>query len=308
MWRRDFGKVYQALHNGKKVAVKIFKEDSKTLTTPKGSLRQGNPKKELEMLTASKAFSNVLQILGWGTYLSDRLFIVTELHQPLKVQPFDLVGIQKVSQGLFKGINELHRRKIIHTDVNPRNCLINAEGGGVLADLGSATYFDEERFWPVQTVWYRDPRVFIDAPWDHTIDLWAMGCTLFEFAIGKPLFNGATDEKHPDADFIRELHTLHLIAQLLGKPRQHLHLRSGAKCERYFYYYDLSLRALPSAYLFDDQKHTFDSLRATCCNHGADASSAGHFVSLIGKLVTYGDKISAADALQSPFFAENNTS
>jgi serine/threonine protein kinase len=302
-----FGRVYQALHKGTTVAMKIFKDTNESSVTPSGSLKQGNPKKEFDMLNASKGLANVLQVLGWGNYEVDRLFIVMEIHEPIKIDAFsfNLPGIQKLSRGFFKGLNALHQREIVHADIKPKNCLVNAEGEGVIADLGAASYFDEQKFWPMQTVSHRDPRVFIDSPWDHTIDLWGMGCTLFELAIGEMLFYGQVPEDHQDPDLIEELHTLHLITQLLGMPPSQL-IHSGVRSERYFHD-DLSLRALPQEDLFNEQEHSFHSLKKDCLKAGADESLTNHFVSLIGRLVTYGEKISAEEALKFPFFASNQT-
>ena len=287
-----YGIVYRAKREQNKVALKIFKEDGSG---------QAHAKRELKMLNASIGLANVLQVLGWGTDPKGQFFLVTELLKPLQTNSLDLRRIQTVSRGFFTGLDAMHKAGITHADINPKNLLVNEKGEGVLADLGNALYQGEKIDYFVQVIWYRDPRVFIDAPWDHTIDLWGMGCTLFQLAMNQPLFPGTTDKSYENPTWVQELHTLHLITQLLGPLPDELIL-SGKIYSRYFKKDTLQLPPLVS---FPKQINDWNYLKAACQAHAQDKSLSNHFVSLIGKLVTYGEKISAEDALQSPFFASN---
>jgi serine/threonine protein kinase len=295
------GTVYSALHKQDFVAIKFFSEAS--LPT---SHKYLFAKKELEMLNAGKSLSNVLKLFGWGTDLqTDRFFIATELLRPINTVSLDPKRVQKISRGIFKGLKELHRKKIIHGDLKPENCLLNAKTEGVLADFGHASFNHEPNSYPIQSPWYRDPRVFIEAPYDHTIDLWGMGCTLFAFATNKILFPGEFYEELKEGRFYRELHVLHLIVQLIGYPPKEFILK-GAEYHKFFDNTTFKLKELPKGLLFLKGRSDIHSLKRPCLKRGYTELQADRLVSLIGRLITYGDKITAEDVLQSPFFTESD--
>uniref|UniRef100_A0A914ZPV0 cyclin-dependent kinase n=1 Tax=Parascaris univalens TaxID=6257 RepID=A0A914ZPV0_PARUN len=117
---------------------------------------------------------------------------------------------------LLRGLNYCHRRRVLHRDLKPQNLLINEKGELKLADFGLAraksvptkTYSNE-----VVTLWYRPPDVLLGSTdYSTHIDMWGVGCILFEMISGRALFPGsAVDEQ------------LLLIFHVLGTPSPQLH-------------------------------------------------------------------------------------
>ena len=297
------GDVHSATHKGNDVAIKFISDSSL------GSHSYTLAKRELDMLNDCKGLSNVLKLLDWGAdRKSDQFFIVTELLKPIDIASLDSKRVQQISRGIFNGLKELHRKEIIHGDLKPENCLLNAQGEGVIIDFGHAAYEKTKKKKPIQSSWYRDPRVFINAPYDRTVDLWSMGCILFQFATNTPLFPGECYGWNSDqALFLQEMHTLHLIAQLIGHPTKEFVLKG----DEYFPFFSSDtyrLYDLPNNYPFSKGNSGIYSLKELCTKKGHSEPFANQIVSLIGRLVTYGEKISAEEALQSPFYAEKSSS
>ncbi|KAM5180953.1 cyclin-dependent kinase 18 isoform 1-T1 [Mantella aurantiaca] len=114
---------------------------------------------------------------------------------------------------LLRGLSYCHRRKVLHRDLKPQNLLINEKGELKLADFGLAraksvptkTYSNE-----VVTLWYRPPDVLLGSTeYSTPIDMWGVGCILYEMSTGRPMFPGSTVKEE-----------LHLIFRLLGTPTE----------------------------------------------------------------------------------------
>ncbi|XP_068239217.1 cyclin-dependent kinase 17-like isoform X2 [Palaemon carinicauda] len=112
---------------------------------------------------------------------------------------------------LLRGLAYCHQRRVLHRDLKPQNLLINDRGELKLADFGLAraksvptkTYSNE-----VVTLWYRPPDVLLGSTeYSTQIDMWGVGCIMYEMISGRPLFPGATVEDE-----------LHLIFRTLGTP------------------------------------------------------------------------------------------
>lgn len=117
---------------------------------------------------------------------------------------------------LLRGLSYCHQRRVLHRDLKPQNLLISRLGELKLADFGLAraqsvptkTYSNE-----VVTLWYRPPDVLLGAT-DYTshIDIWGVGCILYEMLMHRPMFTGSSTEEQ-----------LNLIFQKLGTPTVETH-------------------------------------------------------------------------------------
>ncbi|ETI26067.1 hypothetical protein G647_02844 [Cladophialophora carrionii CBS 160.54] len=104
----------------------------------------------------------------------------------------NIKAIRAYSQQLFLGLSLLKRCQYIHADLKPDNILVNeARSTLKICDLGSASPISENATAPyLVSRFYRAPEVILGIPYDYGIDMWSVGCTLFELYTGKILFTG----------------------------------------------------------------------------------------------------------------------
>jgi serine/threonine protein kinase len=106
---------------------------------------------------------------------------------------FNLPQTKCVAFQLLQGLKYLHDKNVLHRDIKGANILMNNKGSIKLADFGLARYKTQQKQYTnrVVTLWYRAPELLLgQRNYDHLIDVWSVGCFLFELYAGKPLFGG----------------------------------------------------------------------------------------------------------------------
>ena len=114
---------------------------------------------------------------------------------------------------LMKAIDHMHRNGIFHRDIKPENILL-MEDQVKLADFGSCRgiYSKQPYTEYISTRWYRAPECLLtDGYYGYKMDLWGVGCVMFEVISLFPLFPGND-----------ELDQVHKIHHILGTPDETL--------------------------------------------------------------------------------------
>lgn len=139
--------------------------------------------------------------------------------------PFPLADIRHIAYQLCYAVEFLHCRGVIHTDLKTDNILFvdssyteeydlvtNASIRTVnrsdirLIDFGCAVDDDEPQCHTINNRCYRPPEVVLNANWSHPVDVWSIGCILYELYTGNLLFN--TEEN--------DLEHLGIMERILG--------------------------------------------------------------------------------------------
>eukprot|EP00930_Biecheleria_cincta_P040250 TRINITY_DN27597_c0_g1_i1.p1 TRINITY_DN27597_c0_g1~~TRINITY_DN27597_c0_g1_i1.p1 ORF type:complete len:621 (+),score=160.74 TRINITY_DN27597_c0_g1_i1:115-1977(+) len=109
-----------------------------------------------------------------------------------KDKGMSLQAVRAYTRQLLIALRHLHRCQIIHSDIKPDNILISAGHNVVkICDLGSAMELTEVEPTPyLVSRFYRAPEIVLAAKYSFPLDVFAMGCTLFELFTGKILFQG----------------------------------------------------------------------------------------------------------------------
>lgn len=114
---------------------------------------------------------------------------------------------------LLQAMDHMHKKGIFHRDIKPENLLIR---GNVLkvADFGSSQLLNTKQPYTeyISTRWYRSPEgLLTDGFYDDKLDIWGIGCVIFEVISFFPLFPGSN-----------EIDQVHKIHSVLGTPPSHI--------------------------------------------------------------------------------------
>ncbi|OIW04666.1 hypothetical protein TanjilG_07801 [Lupinus angustifolius] len=144
-----------------------------------------------------------------------------------------LTAVRTYAKQLFIALKHLRNCGVLHCDIKPDNMLVNeAKNVLKLCDFGNAMFAGKNEVTPyLVSRFYRAPEIILGLTYDHPLDMWSVGCCLYELYSGKVLFPGSTNN-----DMLR----LHM--ELKG-PFPKKMLRKGAFTEQHF---DLDLNFFAS--------------------------------------------------------------
>jgi serine/threonine-protein kinase SRPK3 len=102
-------------------------------------------------------------------------------------------------------------------DIYVHNCEIK------ISDFGNSCYNNNKTSDEIQTRYYRAPEIILNCPYNKTIDIWSVGCIIYELLTGDLLFD-------PDSKLVnKDKHHLYWMEQLLGKIPQQMINKSKRK-------------------------------------------------------------------------------
>jgi serine/threonine protein kinase len=198
--RGAFGSVFEGLHRGKRVAVKINKsveEDSDSLSE---IINEAKHIKMLNEIDKEEQYSIVK--MNESGFLDPKIFFIImplyemDLHTFLyneNQNGIPLNVICTIARTLLKTLNFFSELKIIHGDLKLQNILIerSSELKLSISDFGSAQTSPQENTHCcyLTTRPYRAPQIVLGRQYDDSIDRWAVGCILFELHTKTTLFN-----------------------------------------------------------------------------------------------------------------------
>ncbi|CAH9147829.1 unnamed protein product [Cuscuta epithymum] len=135
-----------------------------------------------------------------------------------------LTAVRAYAKQLFIALKHLRNCGVLHCDIKPDNMLVNeAKNVLKLCDFGNAMFAGKNEITPyLVSRFYRSPEIILGLTYDHPMDMWSVGCCLYELYTGKVLFPGQTNN-----DMLR------LQMELKG-PFPKKMLRKGAFMDKHF--------------------------------------------------------------------------
>lgn len=110
---------------------------------------------------------------------------------------------------LLKALKHMHNNAVFHRDVKPENILLK-DNRLKLADFGSCRGINSKQPFTeyISTRWYRAPECLLtDGYYSYKMDVWSVGCVMYEVMTLMPLFPGAN-----------ELDQINKIHDIMGTP------------------------------------------------------------------------------------------
>ncbi|XP_059288452.1 uncharacterized protein LOC132041773 isoform X2 [Lycium ferocissimum] len=106
-----------------------------------------------------------------------------------------LTAVRTYAKQLFIALKHLKNCGVLHCDIKPDNMLVNeAKNVLKLCDFGNAMFAGKNEITPyLVSRFYRAPEIILGLSYDHPMDIWSVGCCLFELYAGKVLFPGPSN-------------------------------------------------------------------------------------------------------------------
>jgi serine/threonine-protein kinase PRP4 len=233
-----FGVVARAVDGqGQQVALKVLR---------KNEMMVASGEHEFRLLSRFRKSDHIVGLRDFF-FEEGHLFLVAELMGPdlrswvRKNQ--DKVSLESIRQygiAMFLSLHELQKHRIIHADIKPDNFLLTLDLAKIkLTDFGTAFSVDEYSREVDELVarYYRAPEVILGcelAPEQRFgIDVWAVGCSLYELFTGQFLFEGSSNN-----DMLR----------LMMETRGRFSIKMLKKCLRLELYFDQEFTFLHEFY------------------------------------------------------------
>ncbi|XP_033851762.3 serine/threonine-protein kinase 36-like isoform X1 [Acipenser ruthenus] len=187
----SFGRVYKGRRkfSGQVVALKFIPKVGRS----EKELR--SLKREIEIMRGLM-HPNIVLLLD--SFETDReVVVVTEYAEGELFQILEDDGnlpesrVREIACQLVSALYYLHSHRILHRDMKPQNILLGKGGVVKLCDFGFARAMSVSTMVLTSikgTPLYMAPELVEEKPYDHTADLWSLGCILYELHTGTPPF------------------------------------------------------------------------------------------------------------------------
>jgi serine/threonine-protein kinase PRP4 len=140
-------------------------------------------------------FRNHLCIVFEGLAMDLRSVIKKYGKEQGKQVGINLDGVRLYALQLFVALKHLRNNNILHADIKPDNILVNEKSTIVkLCDFGSGSDASENAITPyLVSRFYRAPEIVLGMRYSFPIDIWSVGCSLYELFTGEILFPSANN-------------------------------------------------------------------------------------------------------------------
>ncbi|CXJ14125.1 protein kinase, putative [Plasmodium berghei] len=224
-----FGKVYYAidLSTQEPVAIKRSPKWRNKVSREVDLLKKMNYSKNIVntksifYTTTDKGFRIQNIVFKYMTYsLGKFIRLKKQEKRENKYERIPPANLKTIIHQICLGIKNLHEHNVAHRDLKPDNILINLDTPDInveICDLGSAKKVEKSiiSIPYICSRWYRAPELLCGSMYYTTdVDLWSLGCIIFELINLCPLFPG----KFKKDEYSEECSQIVNLIEVLGSP------------------------------------------------------------------------------------------
>jgi len=187
----NYGTVWKGrnIDNGDVVAIKIIDlenteeeiDDVQKEIAALSNMKSKNVTKYYESFVEGNNLWIIMEYLGGGS--------VKDVILSNKEKGLEEVYIAIILKEVLRGLKYMHSLGQIHRDIKSANILLASNGDVKLADFGVVGQLTDEidkRITVVGTPWWMAPEVILGKPYGILADIWSVGITAMEMALGRP--------------------------------------------------------------------------------------------------------------------------
>ncbi|XP_049897195.1 serine/threonine-protein kinase 36 isoform X4 [Epinephelus moara] len=187
----SFGRVYKGRKRftGQVVALKFMPKVGRSEKELRSLKREIEIMRDLQhpnIVQLFDSFETETEVVVVTEYAEGQLFQILEDDGHLPESQ-----VREITCQLVSALYYLHSHRILHRDMKPQNILLGKSGVVKLCDFGFARAMSVSTLVLTSikgTPLYMSPELVEEKPYDHTADLWSLGCILYELHTGAPPF------------------------------------------------------------------------------------------------------------------------
>jgi cyclin-dependent kinase-like len=195
---KNFTRV-QNIDSGSSGSVDLWKNNETNALVAVKTLKEPN-KMEVECLRRMQ-HENIVKLYKHFTFGNKECLVFEYVPMTLqglikKGKKLELDKMVNLTKQLLSGLQHLHNNQIIHRDIKPQNLLVTDAEILKICDFGISCTATNISPWTRRkgTLRYRAPESLLEAPkYGWQIDIWALGCVVFEMLTGCPVFQGQSE-------------------------------------------------------------------------------------------------------------------
>jgi hypothetical protein len=189
--------------------IKAFDVNTGNIIAVKRLFFNPNNPKQKDLIESLKQEANILKhfrnpnIVSYigSEIIDENLYVYLEYvpggslaHLLGNIGPLPEKTIKVYMKQILKGVEYLHKNRVVHRDIKAANLLVDIDGTIKLSDFGCARRYESDMQSGLLnsvrgSLLWMAPEVIKQSGYGRRADIWSLGCTLIELFTGKPPWN-----------------------------------------------------------------------------------------------------------------------